>query len=66
MFRYVLNFNVSYEYVGMKYPDGTPMPKSHQEWFESGPIKPEMLDTWLNIIKDRNEQDVLDLYKNVE
>lgn len=40
----------------MNYPDGTPMPKSHQEWFESGPIKPEMLDVWLNIIKSGKEE----------
>jgi hypothetical protein len=32
------------------YPDGTPMPKKHKEWFDSGPIKPEMLDNWLELI----------------
>lgn len=36
----------------IKYPDGTPMPKEHQDWFNSGPIKPEILYQWLNIIKE--------------
>ena len=34
------------------YPDGTPMPKEHKDWFDSGPIKPELLETWLKIIKE--------------
>lgn len=41
----------------MKYADGTPMPKEHQEWFNSGPIKPEMLEMWLNIIKESQEKE---------
>lgn len=40
----------------MNYSDGTPMPKSHQEWFKSGPIKPEILDMWLKIIQDKEEE----------
>jgi hypothetical protein len=41
----------------MKYADGTPMPKEHQEWFNSGPIKPETLEMWLNIIKESQERE---------
>jgi len=41
----------------MKYADGTPMPKEHQEWFNSGPIKPEMLEMWLNTIKESQEKE---------
>lgn len=41
----------------MKYADGTPMPKEHQEWFNSGPIKPETLEMWLNIIKESQEKE---------
>lgn len=40
----------------VNYPDGTPMPESHQEWFKSGPITPEMLDSWLKIIKESEER----------
>lgn len=32
------------------YPDGSPMPKEHKEWFDSGPITPEMLSTALEIL----------------
>lgn len=41
----------------MNYPDGTPMPKSHQEWFDSGPVKPEVLEMWLEIIKQNKERE---------
>jgi hypothetical protein len=41
----------------MKYADGTPMPKEHQEWFNSGTIKPEVLEMWLNIIKESQEKE---------
>jgi hypothetical protein len=41
----------------MKYADGTPMPKEHQEWFNSSPIKPETLEMWLNIIKESQEKE---------
>ena len=43
---------MSVKYV---YPDGTPMPKEHKEWFDSGPITPEMLNAWLNIIQNTKE-----------
>ena len=26
--------------------------KEVQDWFDSGPVKPETLDTWLKIIQD--------------
>jgi hypothetical protein len=33
------------------------MPKEHQEWFNSSPIKPETLEMWLNIIKESQEKE---------
>lgn len=41
----------------VNYSDGTPMPESHQEWFKSGPITPEMLEAWLNIIKESDARE---------
>lgn len=37
------------------YPNGEPWPKDYIEWFESGPLTPEILDTWLSIIRDTKE-----------
>ena len=34
-----------------KYPDGSPMPKEHKEWFDSGPITPDMLHSALEILR---------------
>lgn len=38
------------------YPDGTPMPKEHKDWFDSGPIKPDMLHNWLELIKEQKDK----------
>lgn len=36
--------------IVVRYSDGSIMPKSHQQWFASGPVKPETLDNWLKIL----------------
>lgn len=36
--------------IVVRYDDGSIMPKSHQQWFASGPVKQETLNYWLNIL----------------
>jgi len=41
----------------MKYADGSPVPPSHQEWFNSGVIDIQTLEECLNIIKVNEERE---------
>ena len=41
----------------VNYSDGTPMPDSHRDWFESGPVTPSTLEAWLDIIRESNARE---------
>jgi hypothetical protein len=41
----------------MKYADGSPIPVSHQEWFNSGVIDIQTLEECLNIIRINEERE---------